>query len=227
MEEKNKKSLTALIDEKLAEKANKNSQAQQNDKQYNIVNAFSANFLKQTSLKDISQIDSFNEIQKNLLKEKTNSENLTIREMSKISNSEITTKNISLPQQPSVLETPNYDFIETINSPEIKEKTKVKRKFRAKLSLITYSIIFFICVCWTTVNGIQLSNLAREITDYQISIMQYVIKIDQTDSYKDGEGSLINNIIEVNPPAFAQPTQIQPQTNWFDRFCAWLSGLFK
>lgn len=223
MEEKNKKSLTALIDEKLAEKANKNSQAQ-NEKQYNVVNAFSANFLKQTSLRDISQIDTSNEIQTKVFKEKTSVE---IQDMSKISNLETATKEIPKPCQPSVLETPNYDFIETINSPEIKEKTKIKRRFRAKLSMITYSIIFLICVCWMAVNQIQLSNITREITDYQINIMQYVIKINNTDNYKDGEDSLINNIIEVNPPAFAQPTQIQPQTNWFDRFCSWLAGLFK
>lgn len=225
MENKDKKSLTALIDEKIAEKSNKKTA--ENDKQYNVVNAFSADFFKQVSLKNTSSTD-LNSAEIKRDAERFDAENLTIQDVGKITDLKTIQKDETIPCQPSVLETPNYDFIQesAVNS-NAKQKSKTKRKFRAKLAIITYSIIFLICASWTVANEINLSNTARDITDYQINIIQYVIKIEQTDSVKEGDNSLINNIVEINPPALIQPTQVQPQTNWFDRFCSWLAGLFK
>ncbi|MDD2227515.1 MAG: hypothetical protein PHH71_02925 [Clostridia bacterium] len=135
-----------------------------------------------------------------------------------------------------ILETPNYDFIETSKNPEnqcniinIQEKKKQKKSFRAKFSVVLYSIILIICTGWTIFNGIQISNTANEIAriEYSINSFNYIIKIDQLDIIEDHENSIITNVMEVTPPPLTEPTQIQPQTNWFDRLCSWLSNLFK
>ncbi|MDD3397197.1 MAG: hypothetical protein PHR96_01480 [Clostridia bacterium] len=234
MEDKSKKSLTALFDEKIKEKANESAQQQTGtaEKPNLVKNAFNADFFKANSKKNANQnIRSETEFDKtsaNISKENSfNIKNL-------LADSSVTNKpnqEISLKYQPSVMETPNYDFIEAsgINSSDIKQKNKSKKRFRAKLSLITYSIIFLICSCWTISNAIELSNTARNISEinYHINEIQYLIKIEQLDNYNNGENPEIVNIIEITPPALVEPTQIQPITNWFDRICAWLSGLFK
>lgn len=234
MEDKSKKSLTALFDEKIKEKANESAQQQTGtaEKPNLVKNAFNADFFKANSKKNANQnIRSeadFDKTSANISKEKS----LDIKNL--LADSSVTNKlnqEISLKYQPSVMETPNYDFIEAsgINSSDIKQKNKSKKRFRAKLSLITYSIIFLICSCWTISNAIELSNTARNISEinYHINEIQYLIKIEQLDNYNNGENPEIVNIIEITPPALVEPTQIQPITNWFDRICAWLAGLFK
>jgi hypothetical protein len=190
------------------------------EKTVNEKHTFSFDFIEQMkSQKFVNNAKKPSMLPKNLFEQKK-------------SNPEIV-KSIELEKpQPTVIHTPNYDFIETNGKAEIKnkqsKKTK-KRKFRAKLAVIVYSVLLLICVGWVTVNTIQISNTANEITQisYNIDTIQYVLKVDQLDCYNEGDETLITTIFEITPPALAQPTQVQPQTNWFDRFCSWLAGLFK
>lgn len=239
MEDKSKKSLTALFDEKIKEKANESAQQQTGtaEKPNLVKNAFNADFFKANSKKNANQnIRSETEFDKtsaNISKEKSlDIKNLLMGTSATNADSAKQIQDTDIKKyQPSVMETPNYDFIEAsgINSSDIKQKNKSKKRFRAKLSLITYSIIFLICSCWTISNAIELSNTARNISEinYHINEIQYLIKIEQLDNYNNGENPEIVNIIEITPPALVEPTQIQPITNWFDRICAWLAGLFK
>jgi len=135
-----------------------------------------------------------------------------------------------------ILETPNYDFIETSKNPknqcniaDIQTKKKQKKRFRAKFSIILYTVVLIICAGWTIFNGIQISNTSHEIAriEYSIDSFNYIIKIDQLKIINEQENSIITNVIEVTPPPLTEPTQIQPHTNWFDRLCSWLSNLFK
>lgn len=223
MENNEKKSITALLDEKIKEKTS----AQTHNETLGKFNAFSADFFKKEN--------AYNNFASSNISSEQKEKTASLKDLlTGFAEPEVDIeKNISVEEkksQPSVLETPNYDFIETTNSlPDMKQKNKAKKRFRAKLAIITYSIIFLICSCWTISNAIELSNTARNISEisYNINEINYIIKLEQTDNYTNGENSEIANIIEITPPALAEPTQIQPITNWFDRFCAWLSGLFR
>ena len=133
-----------------------------------------------------------------------------------------------------ILEKPNYDFIPNsdiqLDSEDNKKKKTKKARFRLKLCSIIYCVLLAVGSGWCIGNAIHLNNLNESIsnTEYEISQVQYLIKISQLDSYKqvtDDEADIITTVIEVTPPALASPTEISPETNWFDRFCQWLTNL--
>lgn len=198
------------------------------NKSLNEKHNFSSDFIKQmNSLKDYIGDTPKTNLLPNNLSEKQVVQN----SHSEMVKAQTTNEQFTKPQ-PTVMQTPNYDFIETNGKAEImgeQDKRRKKRKFRAKLAITVYSILLIICICWATINTVQLSNTAHQITQitYEIDSIQYLIKIDQLDCYKNGDETLITTVLEITPPPLAEPTQIQPQTNWFDRFCAWLTGIFK
>jgi len=123
----------------------------------------------------------------------------------------------------AVIETPNYDFIEVADTGlKVDPKVKEKRKFRFKLVSIVYCIIFAMCSGWVIGNAIELSR-----TNYTISELQYLIKIEQLDGFQEVENgdNIITTVVDIEPQPLAEPTTIQPQTNWFDRFCDWLKNV--
>lgn len=198
------------------------------NKSLNEKHNFSSDFIKQmNSLKDYIGDTPKANLLPNNLSEKQVVQNSHLEMVKAQTTNEQFTK-----PQPTVMQTPNYDFIETNGKAEImgeQDKRRKKRKFRAKLAITVYSILLIICICWATINTVQLSNTAHQITQitYEIDSIQYLIKIDQLDCYKNGDETLITTVLEITPPPLAEPTQIQPQTNWFDRFCSWLTGIFK
>jgi len=126
--------------------------------------------------------------------------------------------------QKAVIETPNYDFIEVPDTGlKIDNKLKRKRKFRLKLVSVVYCLIFAMCSGWVIGNAIELSK-----TTYNISELQYLIKIEQLDGFQEVQNgdSIITTVVEIEPQPLAEPTAIQPQTNWFDRFCDFLNNIF-
>ena len=127
----------------------------------------------------------------------------------------------------STLQTPNYDFIQTTapasdnNAEDIKKKHKKKQNFRRKLCACVFCILSVCALGWVVGNSIHINNLNADIADaeYQISEIQYIIKISQLDNYQEitnGENNAISSIVEITPPPLINPTQPQPQTNWFD-----------
>lgn len=123
----------------------------------------------------------------------------------------------------AVIETPNYDFIEVKDTGlKVDQKVKEKRKFRLKLVSIVYCLIFAMCGGWVIGNAIELSK-----TNYAISELQYLIKIEQLDGFQEVENgdNIITSVVDIEPQPFAEPSTIQPQTNWFDKFCTWLKNI--
>lgn len=138
----------------------------------------------------------------------------------------------------TVIETPNYDFIETNSDGEDKTDLKENRKkkykqskFRLKLACCVYGILTLLTLGWVVGNGIYINNITNSIqqTKYEINSIQLIIKEAQLDGYEDvqsGNPTLITTVIDIETPPLVQPTKIQPQTNWFDKFCNWVSSLF-
>jgi len=183
-----------------------------------VANPFSSEFVKNFDSK--KEIEKQSEVYKRpakILEEKQ------IVEEKKQEEKAVQETILSEPQK-AVIETPNYDFIEVQDTGlKFDNKMKQKRKFRLKLVSIVYCVIFAMCSGWVIGNAIELSK-----TSYTISEIQYLIKIEQLDGFQEVQNgdSIITTIVDVEPQPLAEPTNIQPQTNWFDRFCDWLRNIF-
>ena len=139
----------------------------------------------------------------------------------------------------TVIETPNYDFIEaTAPAPEVKAQTEPKKdpKFRFRLIVAVYCIIIAICGIWVISNAVEMNSLNSSINqannEYMINEAQYIMKIEALGEAiePDDDGSLSpiapENIFGVQAEPLAEPTDPTVSTSWFDRFCNWLSGIF-
>ena len=128
------------------------------------------------------------------------------------------------PQQENiVIETPNYDLIP--DSPPQKqkrilhlqrevEKTKPKKKTSF---LLTVGLGVFSAVDLS--NSISAYNAAN--SQYSVNLANLLKNISSVDS-----GNKMAELIQTYPNEISRPQQIQQQSNWFDRFCNFLSGLF-
>lgn len=135
---------------------------------------------------------------------------------------------------PNVLQTPNYDYISTVESVKknkIKTKSRQKKRFRLKLVCVLYAVTFVLVGGWVIGNAISISNTTNAInsTRYEINEIQLIIKEAQLDSFQDvqnGEESLITSIVNIEASKLMHPTEVQPQTNIFDKICNWFQSIF-
>ena len=207
------------------------------------------NFLKNTTINlsnklskniDIVSNKNFESNLKTNFNENKNDTNLKIDNQEENTNNKKENnlkKNVEL-QKSLIIETPNYDLLQTENLKNEennlsnkKDKQTKKRKFRFKLITAIFSVLTLIGLGWVIENSIAINNINNSIqsTEYQISEIQYLIKISQLDNFEEvtnNEPNAITSIIEINPPKLFKPTEIQPQTNWFDKFCNWISNIF-
>lgn len=176
-----------------------------------LTNYFSADFEK--------EVNTYKEFDKQL-------EVYTRKEIPKLEPTEKPkkTKIMGLASKKTVIETPNYDLIDVKETGlKFDEKTKVKKRFRQRIFIGVFCFVFAICAGWVVYNSIEINN-----TNYQI--VNYLIKIDQLDQInqvQSGDGSLISTVVPIEPAPLAEPTETQPQTNWFNKFCNWLTKVFR
>lgn len=123
----------------------------------------------------------------------------------------------------SVIEKPNYDFIKPISRAQQKkifkiEKQKVEKKSTSpllkKIKIITFAIIFAVFGSWTIYNAV-------EITQYDLKLDQYLLKLGTLDS-----ASNANDLFPTYPEEGEGADGMASQSNWFDRFCNFVGRLF-
>ena len=150
-----------------------------------------------------------------------------------ISSDEITSKTVDT--KSSTIITPNFDFIETLSEEQHeqifkKEETKdvefeKKRKFNLK-SLI-FSLLFIIFGIWGIVNISTIDSLNTQIQSatetYNIHLVNYLKNLTALDTTNQEN---MENLFEVIPKDTLPPTMVGESSNWFDRFCNFLAGLF-
>lgn len=146
-------------------------------------------------------------------------------------------KEIEAKQSSSVIEKPNYDFIETLTDEEhekiFKEEEKIEifekneRKIKWKLKNVIFSILFAILGVWSLINISTIDSLNNQITTvsetYNVNLVNYLKNLTALDTTNQ---SNMENLFEVIPNQDLLPTQIAESSNWFDRFCNFLAGLF-
>lgn len=150
-----------------------------------------------------------------------------------ISSDKITSKTVDT--KSSTIITPNFDFIETLSEEQHeqifkKEETKdvefeKKRKFNLK-SLI-FSLLFIIFGIWGIVNISTIDSLNTQIQSatetYNIHLAKYLENLANLDLTNKEN---MKNLFEVIPTDTLPPTMVGESSNWFDRFCNFLAGLF-
>lgn len=150
------------------------------------------------------------------------------------SQEQVAQETIASAKSSSVIESPNYDFIETL-SPEqrqkiFKEEVKEEESVKAKpnrFKLIIFSILFAIFGIWGIVNIATLDNLSSQISnlsyEYDMNLIRYLNNLYQIDITNSDN---MQNLFETIPKEDLPATSMGEQSNWFDRFCNFISGLF-
>lgn len=126
-----------------------------------------------------------------------------------------------------IIEKPNYDFLqEDSKIVKLSKKEKPKKKAgKKKLSLfLSIALGISAVICLTNVIVIdhlsnKLSNLEYDL--YEVNLPQYLKNIADLDSTKKGM-----EFIETYPEDNFDAGEAGQKSNWFDKFCNFLSGLF-
>ncbi len=133
----------------------------------------------------------------------------------------------SFKESASIIETPNYDLIEPI-SEELQEKIfKVEKQPQAKkrsnpllkkIKIGIFILLVGVLGSWTIYNAVELSNI---VTEYNLKLDQYLLKLGTLDS-----ASNMNDLFPTYPEGNGVPAGIDKKSNWFDRFCNFIAGIF-
>lgn len=137
----------------------------------------------------------------------------------------------------STIFTPNYDLTESLSEEqrekifgaEQEEKTEEKQEKKRKWSIksIVFAILFAIFGIWGIVNISTIDSLNNQIQlaneTYNLNLANYLKNLTALDTANQEN---MENLFEVIPTDNLPPTSIGEQSNWFDRFCNFLAGLF-
>ncbi|MBQ8909129.1 MAG: hypothetical protein IJY90_02445 [Clostridia bacterium] len=133
-----------------------------------------------------------------------------------------------------VIEKPNYDYIETLTETErekvfkIEKEEKVKPKVQfGRLKTIALAVLFAIFGVWGIVNIAKLDSLNSGLTKietlYNINLGKYVTNLAKLDLTS---AENMENLLPTIPDQKGDATDIGHQSNWFDRLCNFIAGLF-
>lgn len=152
----------------------------------------------------------------------------------KINLSSIQSQVKSQPQQENiVIETPNYDLIPQTPPQKEKrilklEKQVEKSQPKKKMSFLKKAIIASVLALTVGLGVFTAVDLSNSISAYNAANSQYSVNlanllknISSVDS-----GNKTSELIQTYPNDLMRPDQLQQQSNWFDRLCNFLSGLF-
>lgn len=152
----------------------------------------------------------------------------------KINLSSIQSQVKSQPQQENiVIETPNYDLIPQTPPQKEKrilklEKQVEKSQAKKKMSFLKKAIIASVLALTVGLGVFTAVDLSNSISAYNAANSQYSVNlanllknISSVDS-----GNKTSELIQTYPNELMRPDQLQQQSNWFDRLCNFLSGLF-
>lgn len=133
----------------------------------------------------------------------------------------------SFKESTSVIETPNYDLIEPLSEEQEEKIFKVEKQPQAKkrsspllkkIKIGIFVLLVGVLGSWTIYNAVELGNL---VTEYNLKLDQYLLKLGTLDS-----ASNMNDLFPTYPEGGGLPAGIDKKSNWFDRFCNFIAGIF-
>lgn len=132
-----------------------------------------------------------------------------------------------------VIETPNYDLMPELSSEKKKRVIKLERavekqKPKKKVSWVRRGILALGLAVTLALGIFTAVDLADSISaynaaqsEYSVNVASLMQKIASVDS-----GNKTAELIETFPDELVRPSDFEKQSNWFDRFCNFMSGLF-
>lgn len=137
-------------------------------------------------------------------------------------------------QVAEVVEKPNFDKIQEL-PPEKrnkifklkkeKEETTPKRKTNSKLKIVLLGILISLFGAFFISNTVNIIKTSQAIQDtqssYSASLFDLMQKISSTES-----GNRVLDLFETYPDQNLPANTIYKSSNWYDRLCDFLAGLF-
>lgn len=137
----------------------------------------------------------------------------------------------------STIVTPNFDFMETLSEQQhqqifkeenvIDQEQSLEKKRKWSFKSIIFAILFAIFGIWGIVNISTIDSLNSQIEVaneiYNVNLANYLKNLTALDTTNQEN---MENLFEVIPTETLPPTTIGQSSNWFDRFCNFLAGLF-
>lgn len=136
----------------------------------------------------------------------------------------------------STVFTPNYDMMESLSEQqhekifgqqEQESAVVQERKRKWSIKSIIFALLFAIFGIWGIVNISTMEQLGSQIEiateTYNINLANYLKNLTALDTTNQEN---MENLFEVIPSDTMPPTSIGETSNWFDRFCNFLAGLF-
>ena len=165
------------------------------------------------------------EIEKEEPKKKTNLQ---------ILKSELETKKQMIEKEKAIV-SPNYDLIQEISPEKRKKIYKIKKAevkeeakphaLNKKFKIILFSLVLFVGGAFCISSGVQLADAINGLnvaqTQYEANLPKLIKKISGIDNT-----NTTLELIETYPDEIKEPSSIKEQTNWFDKICNFISGLF-
>jgi len=133
-----------------------------------------------------------------------------------------------------VIEKPNYDYMETLSEKQRKKIFSVKKeetlpqlKPQKKFKYAVLSILFAIFGIWGVVNITTINSVSSQITEvssqYELNLVNYLKNLYTLDATNSEN---MKNLFETIPEEEKAPITLEEKSNWFDRICNFLEGLF-
>ena len=130
------------------------------------------------------------------------------------------------------VEKPNFDTLPSLSEEKRKkifkverEKVSEKKHSNKRLKILIVSIIFMLLSAFTITTGVEIAKANAQLqvaqSEYSANLLQLMQKIYSTET---GNRSL--SLFETFPEEDLTATSIYETSNWFDRFCKFLTGLF-
>lgn len=135
----------------------------------------------------------------------------------------------------SVIEKPNYDFIESLTEEQRTKIFKIEKSSeieapkakRSKFKMIILSVLFAFFGVWGIVNIAQIDSLGSKITEisteYSMNLVKYLNNLHNLDATNSEN---MENLFQTIPEDDSGASNIIVKSNWFDRFCNFIAGLF-
>lgn len=146
---------------------------------------------------------------------------------------ELTEKLFSTPVSEEIVEKPNFDKIEELppeqrkkvfkvsTKKEEKKKFKLNKKLKMAIIGIAFCILSAFCIT-TTVEIVKVNAQLEQVqSEYDASLSSLIQKIYSTET---GNRSL--NLFETFPEEDLGASSFYESSNWFDRVCNFLTGMF-
>ena len=128
----------------------------------------------------------------------------------------------------NIIEKPNYDLIEEnkkIIKLKSKQQTQKKKKTNKKLATIAIACALGIGAVISVVNCAIIDNMSANYVQidetYKLNLSKYLKNINNLDQAQNGM-----EMIETYPEEILDAGNVGEKSNWFDRLCNFIGGIF-